>query len=193
MASNSSFRFKRGELSALNTTYKKQPFFRKYVNETEYEIAKILMKYPHPNIVKIYRIKGNKEKYIDMEIVSNEPPTKQEILDNLENLKSAKEHMHSHGIVYIDWKPDNMGKDVHGNIKIFDFDSSGFFTRNYLSFIVWKDNQLPSFSYVLVAAMNAKKRSPIKIDDWIFDNMLHPEVIEKYGPDFSHLNFNVNS
>jgi len=37
--------------------------------------------------------------------------------------------MHKNGIVYIDWKPDNMGIDVDGKIKIFDFNMSGLLSR----------------------------------------------------------------
>jgi serine/threonine protein kinase len=43
----------------------------------------------------------------------------------------AKNHLQTLGIMYIDWKPDNIGIDPDGKYKLFDFDLSG--TAKYRS------------------------------------------------------------
>jgi len=175
-----SVEFRNGRMKRLEETYYGKPFFRKYVGRTEQEVAECFKKFPHPNIVKVYRVTPE---YIDVELVSRKPPKNEEVMNNMAQLLSAKTHMHIHGIVYIDWKPENMGRAADGTLKIFDFDSCGFFRRNLFGWNIWREQ--PPFSYVLAAAMSARKRSPIAIDDWIFEHMLNPDVFEKYGPTFS--------
>lgn len=38
-------------------------------------------------------------------------------------MKKVKTFLHGLGIIYMDWKPDNI--DKYGNYKLFDFDASG--------------------------------------------------------------------
>jgi serine/threonine protein kinase len=156
----------------LNETYRGKPFFRKPTNEDdrEYVIAKVIKEFPHPNIVKIYRVTPE---YIDMELVSHEPPTKEELHANIEQLRSAKEHMHKHGIVYIDWKPDNIGRQPNGKLKIFDFNLSALFEGD-----TWRLSK-PRYSYVFRKAESAGMKTPVATDDWIFNKYIEPHILNK--------------
>lgn len=113
-----------GNLEKLNEKYEGKDFFRKMLSSiVEPKIATILQKNPHPNIVSIYRIT---DRYIDMEelqyLKGNISLHKKGLLDAM---NSAKDHLQSLGIMYIDWKPDNVGITTDGIYKLFDFDGSG--------------------------------------------------------------------
>jgi hypothetical protein len=121
-------------------TYNGLVFFRKYgapynsihyaySNHIEKTIVKILMENPHPNIVSYYKLDDD---YIDMEQVSSyksdplyTPMTYQEIIETQQVMIKVKDFLQDLGIMYIDWKFDNMGKSVDGTYKLFDFDASG--------------------------------------------------------------------
>ena len=82
-------------------------FFRKMTKHMgERKICELLMKYPHNNIVKIYHIGDD---YIDMELLNME----------------VKKYLQNLGIIYIDWKLDNIGIGENQQIRLFDFDGSG--------------------------------------------------------------------
>jgi serine/threonine protein kinase len=89
----------------------------------EFEIAKRLIKNPHINIVKIYKIfKFNDICYIDMEKLDDNYIS---LTKTICNLRLALNHLHKQGIVYIDIKSDNIGKSIDGQYKLFDFDNCG--------------------------------------------------------------------
>ena len=125
-----------GKISNFNDTYINidnitNPiyFFRKITkNRNELHISNILMKYPHPNIVKIYRVS---DYYVDMELLpylnKNTNFNKDIIIKTMNNVRK---HLHNLGISYIDWKYDNIGLDEKGNYKLFDFDVSGIYNNN---------------------------------------------------------------
>jgi serine/threonine protein kinase len=125
-----------GKISDFNDTYINivnitNPiyFFRKITkNRNELHISNILMKYPHPNIVKIYRVS---DYYVDMELLpylnKNTNFNKDIIIKTMNNVRK---HLHNLGISYIDWKYDNIGLDENGNYKLFDFDVSGIYNNN---------------------------------------------------------------
>ena len=158
-----------GEIVNLNDTKNGRPFFRKMsTDQNELIIAGRLKRNPHPNIVKIYHVGKN---FYDMELVKTGNLTKRYCLNQRSGLVRAKNHMHRIGIVYIDWKVDNMGTGARGNIKIFDFDMSGLLSRKLWYFNNnW--NRLPRFKGFLLR--NAEKRqpnaTPITLDNYIFDN-----------------------
>jgi hypothetical protein len=164
--------------SNLNETFNNKPFFRKVTRGEgrEHAVARILKRWPHPNIVKIYRITPE---FIDMEIVSSKSPTTREILENLDELKSAKAHMHRHGIAYIDWKPDNIGKGKDGKLKVFDFDASGIFRGKN-----WNTNIGRPWAANHVTRNNGLK-TPIETDNLMFKKYLEPNI-------FSKLKFNLH-
>lgn len=159
-----------GNIVNLNSTRNGVPFFRKKTtNELEMTIARKLKKNPHPNIVKIYEVGPN---YIDMELLDTVSVNRQVCLQHAAELRRAKRHMHRNGIVYLDWKPDNIGISLlNGAIKVFDFDMSALLRRR-----VWYVNQWnlrPEIKgYLWRNAETAGMTSPVKIDDWIFEKKL---------------------
>ncbi len=85
----------------------------------ENEIVKILMENPHPNIVRYFNV--NRE-YVDMELLTTENIELGQVVEVMEDVKRF---LQSLGIMYIDWKLDNIGRDKKGTYKLFDFDASG--------------------------------------------------------------------
>ncbi len=115
-----------GDVRPLKASYAGKPIFRKEnPSDTEQQIARIIMHNPHPNIVTIYAVSPDK---IDMELVTPFIETKlNPDSSHKEQLKKAKEHLQKYGIVYIDWKLDNVGIGKDGLIKLYDFDMSYIF------------------------------------------------------------------
>jgi serine/threonine protein kinase len=157
-----------GNIKNLNETKRGVPFFRKTSSsEIELAIARKVMRNPHPNVVKIYAVGPN---YIDMEMLDVSSVTSKYCRDHMAELRRAKNHLHKNGIVYLDWKPDNMGISyINGKIKVFDFDMSGLLRRRILFVNNWKiEPALKGF--LLRHAEEAGQLTPIKADDWIFDH-----------------------
>lgn len=109
--------------------------FRKILNPneassiTELTIAKMLLKNPLSNVVKIYDVKHNDvECYIDMELLNdNYVP----ISKYADDFKKGLQQLHSIGVVYIDIKSDNIGySEKDGVYKVFDFNCSGIVDSN---------------------------------------------------------------
>ena len=165
--------YKNGNVINLNEKFNSVNFFRKYgTSIVEHKIGSILQENPHPNIVKIYRIT---DKYIDIEEVK---PT---IFMNTTDKKklvaaadSAKRHLQNLGIMYIDWKPDNMGIGADGKYKLFDFDASGITTSNTKK---WQIKPSDYWSYRQALANGLT--DPKAIDDFVFEINF---VQENYKP-----------
>ncbi len=97
----------------------------------------------NPNIVVIYDVFPSKIilEYLPIILITeNEMKGLNELngmkrinSSNKEFLKSsinnAREFLNNMGIVYIDYKLDNIGIDYNGNYKLFDFDSSGIVNK----------------------------------------------------------------
>lgn len=137
-------------------------FFRKMTtNETEKEICKLLMKNPHKNIITIY---GVGEDYIDMELLSIDMSK-----ENIEHIKDVtmevKTHLQKLGVMYIDWKLDNMGISKDGEIKLFDFDVSGLVDTTTGQFIL----DPPKYWAYRNAVQHGMTES-IDIDNYAFEN-----------------------
>lgn len=144
-----------------------KPIFRKYVYEgqmgkNEIFISRILQKYPHPNIADIYYIGPN---YIDMELLKTKL-TMSKIKPFIPALRALKNYLHSLGIVYLDWKLDNLGVSNEGVVKIFDFDMSSMFVKDRFT----DGPSIKGFRWR--AAEAAGLKTPIEIDDWIFNEFV---------------------
>ena len=88
------------------------------------------------------------------------------LTDIKHQMRFVKDYLQSIGIMYIDWKPDNIGisrKD--GMLKLFDFDASGVID---LQSNTWIIRPLDWYSYK--NAIDAGMRTPKEIDDYVFDN-----------------------
>ena len=111
-----------GEIVAMNGLKNGKPFFRKQSSSTlEMAIARKIKRNPHPNIVKIYEVGPD---YIDMELL-NTDVSRSMCKAHIKDLIKAKTHLHKNGVVYLDWKPDNIGMSYEtGKLKVFDFDMS---------------------------------------------------------------------
>ena len=140
-------------------------FFRKMTNsEVEFEIYDILSKYPHPNIVDLYRQK--KGSHIDIEYVNTKLyKSNIDYKDITKILIDVKSHLQKHGIIYVDWKYDQIGISSDGTLKLFDFDGSGIINTLTLE---WITKPRPFFTYY--KAVLAGIIHPIKLDDFSFDD-----------------------
>jgi serine/threonine protein kinase len=158
-----------GEITEIKKTYNGQKFFRKIfcrlgclsINQ-EKEIIKILMKNPHPNITTYFQLN---DKYVDMELLNtnNEDFDIKQISLIMLNVKKFLQNL---GIMYIDWKIDNIGKDEHGNYKLFDFDCSGIVSQIEKNKWVLE----PAHYYNYNKAIENGFKEPIEIDNFLFDN-----------------------
>jgi serine/threonine protein kinase len=133
-------------------------------NENEKLICKILMENPHKNIVKIYEVGNN---YIKMEMLNidlagvNESEIKEKMI-------GVKNYLQGLGIMYIDWKLDNIGISEDGELKLFDFDASGLIEPTKWEIKPWEIKPPEYYSYKEAIKNNMK--SPINIDNYIFEN-----------------------
>jgi serine/threonine protein kinase len=127
----------------------------------EKNIATILKKNPHPNIVEIYEVT---DEYVRMELLdtSVEPKVNCGLR---EIMLGVKNYLQGLGIMYIDWKPDNIGiSRGNGAYKLFDFDVSGIVD---LETGEWTHRPVKFYSYNL--AIKNGCVGPKEIDDYSFD------------------------
>ena len=156
--------FRGTTVTNLDEKFNGMSFFRKYgASISELAICKILKNNPHPNIVKIYRITDS---YIDIELLT--PIITEKDYDKntlISEAVLAKNHLQSLGIMYIDWKPDNIGIDTYGKYKLFDFDLSGITTSDGKK---WEVSPAPYSWFYRQAIANGLK-DPKEIDDFAFE------------------------
>ena len=172
-------------------TYNNKPFFRKngapynsisqaYSKHVETTIVKILMDHPHDNIVNYYEIS---EDYITMEQVSSAksdpsfceegPLSYEEIIEIQQIMRKVKDFLQSLGIMYIDWKYDNLGKSLDGNYKLFDFDASGLIDLQSKEWIL-----KPQHYWSYNEALKNGAKTPKEIDDWSFNYNMIEEALK---------------
>ena len=172
-------------------TYNNNPFFRKngapynsisqaYSKHVETTIVKILMDHPHINIVNYYEISDD---YITMEQVSSAksdpsffeegPLSYEEIIEIQQIMRKVKDFLQSLGIMYIDWKYDNLGKSLDGNYKLFDFDASGLIDLNSQEWIL-----KPQHYWSYNEAVKNGAKTPKEIDDWSFNYNMIEEALK---------------
>jgi serine/threonine protein kinase len=172
------------QVKKTNDTYDGKPFFRKLYprkrkgNDTrhiEKQIVEILMNNPHPNIVTFYDVN---DRYLDMEELDS-PHSNPEFYDNFKDetliIRNAmivvKDFLQKLGIMYIDWKYDNIAKGKDGNYKLFDFDGSGIVDLHTNR---WKVKPPNYWSFNRAKEKHCK--TPKEIDDWSFRyNILEEE------------------
>ena len=106
----------------LEILHEGKDFFRKMTrSKREKDICELLMKNPHKNIVKIYDVGKD---YVDMELLDDD--IRIEDMSKIKNIMmEVKTYLQSLGIIYIDWKLDNIGISEDGQFKLFDFNASG--------------------------------------------------------------------
>ena len=167
-------------------TYNGLLFFRKlgapysskshiYSNNVERTIVKILMEHSHPNIVNYYELSDD---YITMEQVNSEksnplykPMTNEEIIEIQQTMSKVKDFLQSLGIMYVDWKYDNLGKSLDGAYKLFDFDASGLIDLTSKEWIL-----KPQHYWSYNEAIKNGALTPKEIDDWSFNYNMIEEV-----------------
>lgn len=155
-----------GDFHDVDDTIDGKPYFAKEgAGNTEMEIYKILQAHPHPNIVELYDIRDNT---IYMEKLD---PVRQDT-DIICVLESVKTHLQEHGIIYIDWKPDNIGLSRDGLVKLYDFDISGVVDVGTTNWII----QPLDYCYAYKAAVKAGCVTPVEIDDFAFKQYLVHQV-----------------
>jgi serine/threonine protein kinase len=140
-------------------------------SKNELAIARKLMENPHENIVRIYDVGTD---YIDMENVdifvyeiSNDT-----ILQIKQVMNKVKDFLQENGIIYIDWKIDNIGISQDGKFKLFDFDCSGMIDTNDKT--KWTMEPLHAFSYI--NAIKNGMKTPIEIDNYSFESEFNSEL-----------------
>jgi hypothetical protein len=84
----------------------------------------------------------------------------------------VKDYLQSMGIMYIDWKRDNMGTSrVDGNLRLFDFDGSGIID---LETNEWSFPAPKMWAYR--DAIDAGMKTPKEIDDYAFNKAFSPKI-----------------
>ena len=145
-----------GEYHSISNTHNGKPLFRKmYPDDNEVRVARILQAYPHPNLVDIYHVC---DEYIDMELLETSGSWSEH------DVERAHSHLLKHGVVYMDWKPDNYGRDLNGITKVFDFDSSGVFDKETDTWIYCPPNYL-----AMRKATEAGHINPSDVDRYTFE------------------------
>jgi len=152
--------------------YDGNPFFRKMTNtKVEIEICNQLFSLQTSNnkpenVVNIYYVGSN---FVDMELLDDtyreKALDKEEIVKITERMRETKTELQGFGILYIDWKIDNIGFSKTDNTyKLFDFDCSGIMDTETKE---WKKTPKMYYSYGM--AVIAGKEKPLEIDDYIFE------------------------
>jgi serine/threonine protein kinase len=156
----------------------KTPFFRKmspprnHINNEHIELSnnekrfiRILMNYPHPNIVKYYKIN---DEYIDMELLDIKKDLKKHKKEIIKIMKNVKEYLQDLGVLYIDWKYDNIGySKIDKTYKLFDFDVSGLIDIKTNKWLIKPPNY---WNYDNAIKNNIT--DPYEIDDYCFNYLV---------------------
>jgi len=169
--------FEDGRMKKTEETFDGKPFFRKvfYYDETstdmeqkirlaqaakaEIAIVNILIQNPFPNIATYYKVNN---KYVEMEELDTRTKLNPEKL--IETMKKVKDFLQSLGIMYIDWKSDNIGLGKDGEYKLFDFDASGIIDLKTNDWIV-----KPVEYWNYRKAIENGCKTPQQIDDYSFN------------------------
>ena len=141
--------------------HKGKYIFRKMTNDIgEKKICELLMNNPHKNIIKIY---GIGKHYIDMELLNTDMDSidKSAIKTKMLNVKAYLQRL---GIMYIDWKLDNIGISEDGEIKLFDFDVSGTIDNKTKKWIIE-----PKKAWAYNNAIQNGMVTPTEIDNYAFN------------------------
>ena len=169
--------FENGIKNKTDETFNGKPFFRKVfyfdpnnsnlekqlrleqAAKTEIYIVKLLMKNQNPNIVTFYNINN---KYVEMEEL--DITSKLDKVEVIKTMEKVKDFLQNIGIMYIDWKPDNIGISKDGTYKLYDFDASGVVDLKNPN--VWIIKPLEYYSYN--TAIENGITDPKEIDNYSF-------------------------
>jgi serine/threonine protein kinase len=147
-------------------------------SKREIDISKIIMENPHENIVEIYQIhESSPNNHIDMELLDRNLE-KYNIEDIRKTMENVKTFLQGIGIMYIDWKSDNIGIDSNGNLKLFDFDASG---KINIGEKEWKNVwaiKPPTYYYSYRKSIEAGYILPKDIDNYSFCLGFKPSQIK---------------
>ena len=113
------------------------PFVRKMINVAwsggvvELAIAKLLMRNPQKNVVKVLKISTKTKKpYIDYQKLDTNYKYKKNMK---KDIKNGLINLHRLNIIYLDIRDDNFGYDpISKEWRIFDFDVSGICKKSKL-------------------------------------------------------------
>jgi serine/threonine protein kinase len=122
------------------------------------------MKHPHKNIVKIFDVGDN---YVIMEHVNVDLTSLSKVELKLKMIK-LKEYLQNLGIIYIDWKLDNIGIGNDNELKLFDFDASGLI--NNFNWVIEAEHYY-AYNHAILDGCN----TPIEIDNYCFNKYLLKE------------------
>jgi len=115
-------------------------------------------------IVKIIQVN---DRFVDLELL--EVDNNWSYKSNNEVVKEmsvVKDYLQSIGIMYIDWKYDNIGiSRTDGKVKLFDFDVSGCVSPDNSSWTIE-----PPYYFAYKKATDAGMTTPADIDNFAFDN-----------------------
>lgn len=155
-----------GDLLKLNEKINGLTFFRKefYVDSAnERDIVRMIKRNDFKNVVKIYNVDY---KFYDSELVETPINLTNNNIDNiLSDMSNAKFELQKKGIIYIDWKLDNVGFSQSDNVyKLFDFDSSGIISVNCNEWI-----KPPPHRWLYKNAFKKGHSLPLDIDNDCFD------------------------
>jgi hypothetical protein len=164
----------KGEVVLIDDTYMNKNIFRKefyeYPKNNEREITEILKKQKISNIVEIYKVRYL---FFDMELLNTNFKINPENVDILlNNMRTAKKELQNRGIMYIDWKLDNIGLSDSGEYKLFDFDASGIINVSNGEWI----HPAPKL-WAYRNSINNGAVSPTEIDDMCFKHF-EKEVLQ---------------
>lgn len=173
-----------GNITRTDKLYNGKPFFRKtfidvtlplpsqtsskreyeqaYSHRIEHAIYQRIKAHnpPLPNVVNVYDITNT---HVDIELLYM-PITYMQYPEANKAGRHAKDQLQSIGVMYIDWKMDNMGiSKENGNYKIFDFDVSGIVKKGNPN--KWEMEPLHYYNYKKVVKPGL---SPKQIDDEAF-------------------------
>jgi serine/threonine protein kinase len=151
-----------GNITNIDDCYRGKPIFRKIANFTEIKLVPFLKEHPHPNLLHIYRI--NKDKiYYDSEIVKPNVKISKKLIDTM---KQLKEYLQALGMLYVDWKPDNIGIGGDGLYKLYDYGDSCLLDTSTNKWIVHPPGDL---NWYWRTATENGLTDPYEIDNWAFD------------------------
>ena len=180
--------------SIPETTPDGKDFFRKVFSKkkdninNETDIISYLMNFPdytQNNIVTVYNVTQN---YVDMEELHTPLTPADKTREYIAAMRKAKDFLQSNGIVYLDWKADNIGmsegkyKSVYGSMsmsegksaskyKLFDFDASGIFNPETNDWLI-EPIYLATYDHRL---------TPTELDDSLFEeNIVQKPIPETY-------------
>lgn len=149
-------------------------YFRKVgPGQLEYKICNKIIQKPHLNIVQFYIVNSIS---LDMEILQTPISIncESQALKLITDMISARNYLLDNGIVYIDWKLDNIGWSETDNVfKLFDFDLAGTFNSETNK---WIDEPDKLFAYK--NAMKNEIFDPVGIDSFNFCKMVDTILLE---------------